>query len=359
MTNLAIAHQRLHHQLIAQRTFDNPADVVQWLGAVQAQDYEGAKWAVAQRTNGLTDGAFEQAFSAGTILRTHVLRPTWHFITPADIRWMLALTAPRVKLLLSHYNRKLELDEALFAQSNAVLIEALQGGRQLTRAELGMALQQASIATKDLLRLSHIMIRAELDGIICSGAKRGKQFTYALLAERAPQAKSLSHEEALAELARRYFISHGPATLKDYVWWSGLTVTDAKAGIEMVKHQLIQAVIEGQTYWLGESIAMEKVCSPTAYLLPNYDEYIVGYTDRSAVYDTQHAEKLDARGNVLFNCMIVIDGKVVGTWKRTFKKGSVIVELTPFVPLSPAEIGAVTTATQRYGEFLSVAVVLV
>ncbi len=237
MPNLDIAHQRLHNQMISQRTLTQPADVVQALGAVQAQDYEGAKWAVAQRTKDLTDAAFEQAFTAGAILRTHVLRPTWHFVTPTDIRWMLALTAQRVHAALNYHNRKLALDNALFAQSNAVLIKALQSGQQLTRTELGAFLQQADIATDDLLRLGHILIHAELEGIVCSGARRGKQFTYALLDERAPQAKTLARDEALAELAKRYFTSHGPATLKDYVWWSGLTVADAKAGIEMVKTQ--------------------------------------------------------------------------------------------------------------------------
>ncbi|MCX6047936.1 MAG: winged helix DNA-binding domain-containing protein [Chloroflexi bacterium] len=359
MPNVEIAHQRLHNQLINQHTFDKPADVVQWLGAVQAQDYEGAKWAVGQRLNGLSDSAIEQACTEGAILRTHLLRPTWHFVTPVDIRWMLALTAPRVNLLLSHYYRKLGLDDALFAQSNAVLTQALQGGRQLTRAELGTILQQAGIATKDLLRLTHIMIRAELDGVVCSGAKRGKQFTYALLEERAPQAKFLSHEAALAELAKRYFTGHGPATLKDYVWWSGLTVADARAGIEMVQPQLNHAIIAGQTYWFATAPPLATWQMPIAHLLPNYDEYIVGYTDRSAVYDAQPIQNLDTRGNVLFNYIIVIDGKVVGTWKRTFKKEIVIVELTPFAPLSPTEFEAVTAAAQRYGEFLGLTVVLV
>lgn len=358
MTKFDIAYQRLHNQQLVQPTCDRPADVVHWLGAVQAQDYAGAKWALGQRLQGMTDAAIEQACTDGTILRTHVLRPTWHFVTPADIRWMLALTAPRVNLLLNHYYRKLGLDDALFAQSNAVLGAALQGGRQLTRAELGAILQQAGIATADLLRLTHIMIRAELDGIVCSGAKRGKQLTYALLEERAPQAKFLSHEAALAELAKRYFISHGPATLKDYVWWSGLTVADAKAGIEMVQPLLSHEIIDGQTYWFAATNHSTPTQTPTANLLPNYDEYIVGYTDRSAVYDMQPAEKLDARGNVLFNYIIVIDGKVVGTWKRTFKKSMVLITLEPFAPLTELEDQAVATAVQRYGQFLDMPVML-
>jgi hypothetical protein len=357
MTTLNIAHQRLHSQRIAGTTFEKPSDVVEWLGAVQAQDYAGAKWAVAQRTGGMTDAAMDQALAAGTILRTHVLRPTWHFVTPADIRWMLALTAPRINAALSAYYRKLELDDSLFARSNAALAKALQGGQQLTRAELGAVLQQAGIATNDLLRLGHIMGRAELDGIVCSGALRGKQHTYALLDERAPQAKLLTRDEALAELAQRYFTSHGPATLKDYSWWSGLSAADAKAGLEMSKPQLTHEVIDGQTYWLAAATPTAKAIAPVASLLPNFDEYIVGYTDRSAVYDAQHTEKLDSRGNVLFNHIIVIDGQIVGTWKRTFKKGAVVIASQPFTTLSAAEGQAFVAAAHRYGEFLGLPVV--
>ena len=213
MTNLDIAHQRLHNQLIARRTFEKPGDVVQWLGAVQAQDYAAAKWAVGLRSQGATDDDIEQAFAGGAILRTHVMRPTWHFVAPADIRWMLTLTAPRVNAINAFYYRKLELDDSLFMRSNAALAKALQGGKQLTRPELVSVLQQAGIATHDLLRFTYIMLRAELDGIVCSGARRGKQFTYALLDERAPQARMLDHDEALAEFARRYFTGHGTCHL--------------------------------------------------------------------------------------------------------------------------------------------------
>src|SRR5438034_1155848 len=247
MTHLNIAHQRLHNQFITQQTFEKAGDVLRWLGAVQAQDYAAAKWALGLRTQNSTDNLIEQAFTDGTILRTHVMRPTWHFVLPADIRWMLALTAPRVLSTIAYYDRTLELDDAVFTQSNAVLAKALQGGKQLTRTELVSVLQQAGIATDNLQRIGHILMHAELDGIICSGARRSKQFTYALLDERAPQAGTLDCEEALAEFARRYFTSHGPATLQDFVWWSGLTVDDARACLEMVTSQLMHEVVDGQT----------------------------------------------------------------------------------------------------------------
>jgi hypothetical protein len=356
MTNLEIANQRLHNQLITRQTFEKVEDVVRWLCAVQAQDYAAAKWALGLRMQNMTDEIIEQAFASGAILRTHILRPTWHFILPADIRWMLTLTAPRVIAASAYYYRALGLDDTVFSRSNAVLAKALQGGKQLTRAELATVLQQAGIATVNGQRTGQIIMRAELDGIICSGARRGKQFTYALLDERAPQARMLDRDEALAELAMRYFMSHGPATSQDYVWWSGLTVTDAKVGLGMVTSQLMYEVIDGQTYWFSSSTSHAKALSQTVSLLPNFDEYIVGYTDRRAVFDESHIQKLDARENVLFNHTIVLDGQVVGTWKRTIKKNAVLLTPNLFTTLNETATRALADSVNRYCAFLNKAV---
>jgi Winged helix DNA-binding domain len=356
MTGMEIAQQRLRNQHISQQTFAKPSDVVEWLGAVQAQDYAAAKWALGLRLQDATDDAIEQAFSSGAMLRTHVMRPTWHFVAPAAIRWLLALTAPRVNAAAAYWYRRLELDDALFARSNAALLKALQGGQQLTRPELIPTLQQAGIATDGEQRLTYIIMRAELDGIVCSGARQGKQFTYALLEERAPQARTLERDEALAELFRRYFTSHGPATLQDFVWWSGLTIADARAGLAMVKSQFVQEEIEDQMYWFAPSTSFSKEIAQTAYLLPNYDEYIVGYTDRSAIYDPIHNEKLDARSNVLFNHTIVVNGRIVGTWKRTLKKDAVVITPDFFVSPTEAEMRAFAAAAERYGKFVGRAV---
>jgi len=353
---LDILQRRLHNQLLSQTKFTQPSQVVAWLGAVQSQDYAGAKWALAQRTNGLTDAAIEQAFAQGEILRTHVLRPTWHFVTPVDIHWMLALTAPRVRAAMAYMNRQLGLDTAIFEKSNAALTKALRWSNQLTRSELGQILQKAGIPV-DGLNLGHLMGRAELDGIICSGARRGKQHTYALLEERAPQAKSLEPDEALAELTKRYFTSHGPATLQDFVWWSGLTTTDARRGIEFVKSQFEHKVLENQTYWFVAANSAER-SHPTVHLLPDYDEYTVGYTDRAAIFDITHSNKLDARGSVLAQYSIMINGQVAGTWKRTIKKNEVVIELVPFIMLTDDQNQAIIAATQQYGKFLELPVVL-
>ncbi|MGI8687009.1 MAG: winged helix DNA-binding domain-containing protein [Thermomicrobiales bacterium] len=351
ITRWDIAHQRLHTQRIAGAKFETPDEVVRWLGAVQAQDYAGAKWAAGQRMHDATGDALDRAFADGTILRTHIMRPTWHFVVPADIRWLLALTAPRVKAATAYYDQQRALDDDTFGRSNAALANALQGGAHLTRTELASALQQAGIATDDL-RLGSLMMRAELDGVVCSGERRGKQFTYALLDERAPNATTLARDEALAELTRRYMTSHGPATMQDFVWWSGLTMADAKAGLAMVEPELVHEVVDGRTYWFAVSAPIVRDPSPTVYLLSNYDEYIVGYTDRRAALDAPPADRLDARDNVLFNHTIVLDGQVVGTWKRTVTKGAVIVEATPFAPLGAAEAVALEIAAARYGRFI-------
>ena len=227
-----LVRMRLRNQKLARSEFREPGDVVAWLGAAQAQDYPSAKWAIGMRANGITDADVERAFNEGTVLRTHFLRPTWHFVTPADIRWMLTLSGPRVHAVNASYYRKFGLDSATLARSRATLERALQSGTHLTRSELASALRRAGIAA-DGPRLAYLVMHAELDQVICSGARRGKQFTYALLDQRVQGVATVARDEALAELTRRYFSSRGPATLRDYVWWSGLTVRDARAGIEM------------------------------------------------------------------------------------------------------------------------------
>jgi hypothetical protein len=353
-----IALLRLQQQGLSQPEFKRPGEVVGWLGAVQAQDYGAAKWGVAMRTQGLTDTDLDNAFDNGAILRTHVMRPTWHFVRPADIRWMQALTAARVNAANAYYYRRLELDEAVFARSNAILASALQGGHYLTRDELGTLLREAGIDTQDRMRLTYLVLRSELDAVICSGPRRGKKFTYALLEERAPQAKVLDYEKALEELTRRYFNGHGPATVQDFVWWSGLTVADAEVGLEMVGSHLEQVVIDEQTYWFSNSMPGVRDPSPSGFLLPNYDEYIIGYTDRSAAFDVRNTKMENPREEIVFNHTILIDGRVAGTWKRSFMKGQVLLEARPFASLSAAEEAALLRAVRRYGEFHGIPVVL-
>ena len=357
MKSLEIAHLRLINQRIALPSFKEPGEVVDWLGAVQAQDYFGAKWALGLRMRSATDNDIDKAFNDGSILRTHVLRPTWHFVRPADIHWMLALTAPRVHAVNAYMYRQQELDEAIFERSNATLAKALEDGRQLTRDELRDILRNAGIAAENGLRMSYLMMHAELEAIICSGARRGKQFTYALLEERAPQARKLEREEALAELSRRFFMSRGPASAQDFAKWSGLTLADARNGLEAVKGGLEQEIVDGQEYWFLRPRTPINATSPTAYLLSVYDEYISGYKDRSAIDANHLADLFSAMGNAL-QYIIILDGQLVGTWKRSIRKDAVVIETNLLTKLSEAENQAVTLAAQQYGAFLELPVVM-
>jgi len=358
MTNSDLAHHRLRNQHLAAARFRKPDEIVGWLAAAQAQDYAGAKWALGLRLQGVTEEDLDQALANGTILRTHLLRPTWHFVNPADIRWMLELTAPRIHAANAHMYRKLELDREIFKRSHDVMASALRGGNHLTRDELRELLQQAGIETGDGLRLAYLVMCAEVDGLICSGARQGKQFTYALLEERAPQAITMNREAALAELTRRYFLSRGPATVADFSRWSGLTLSDARRGLEAVKTQLQQEVIGEQTYWFPAPAKSGKAPSPIVRLLSIFDEYISGYKDRRAVCSDEVGERLKAMGNAL-TYIVVLDGQIVGSWKRTLKKDAVIVETNLFTRLTEAQSEAVAAAVQQYGKFLGLPAELV
>jgi DNA glycosylase AlkZ-like len=354
MTLATLGMQRLWQQRLVGRPFGTPAAVVGWLGAVQSQEYLGAAWSLGMRLAEATEDAIEQAFTSGAILRTHVMRPTWHFVTPEDIGWLLELTASRIKATLAYYGRQLAIDDALLPRSNAVIARALEGGHFRTRAELAVDLAANGIAAEGQ-RLGHLVMSAELDAVICSGPRRGKQFTYALLAERAPNARTLSREEALSELTRRYFTSHGPATARDFSWWSGLTLADAREGLALAGEALTSAEIDGQTYWFPPSLAdavADGAADTTAFLLPTYDEYLVGYSGFGA-------SLTGGRGNPernQFTAAVVFGGRVIGNWRRTLSKQMATVEVAPFEPLSARERDAIFAAAQRYGAFLGLAV---
>jgi winged helix DNA-binding protein len=353
-----IARRRLANQHLVAATLTTPSDVVRLLGAVQAQDYSGAKWAVALRTRGAVDGVVEQALTDGSIVRTHVLRPTWHFVAPADVRWMLALTASRVKAAMAYHDRKLELDDATFRRSNTAITRALGDGKQLTRGELGQVLRRARIDVTSGQRLGHLVMRAELDGLICSGARRGKQFTYALLEERVPPAAALDRDEALLELTRRYFATRSPATASDFAWWSGLTVTDATKGIQLAGSHLEREIVDDQTLWSDASQPSRAKTSPTAHLLPNYDEYFIGFKDRSAIGRRLKSSEIVTGGDAVTAHVVVVDGQLVGGWKRTLEKTKVVVQLNLLAHLTAAEERAVASAAEAYGRFLGLPVEL-
>lgn len=350
MLTPSIAYRRLHTQRLAGPQFAAPADVVAFFGAVQAQDFLPALWALGQRTKGATEAVVEQAINDRRLVRTWPLRNTVHFVTPDDIRWMLALSAPRA-LKDNARKRELELDEAVFAQSRRVIARELADGQPHTRPALRQALEDAGVSTAGQ-RGIHILGRLAQEGLICLGPRQGKQHTFVLLDAWLPPARERSRDEALAELARRYFTGHGPATIQDYIWWSGLAAAEARAGLEMVKSELAQESVDGQVYWFDPAAPIGgEISSPMAHLLPFLDEYVVAYKDRSAAHPPEY-NKLVESGNIIFHQPILIDGRVVGIWTRQLKRESVVITPTLFRPLTDDEAEALTAAAERYGAFL-------
>ncbi|MFI5419664.1 MAG: winged helix DNA-binding domain-containing protein [Nitrososphaerales archaeon] len=321
-------------------------EVVAWLGAVQAQDFHGAKWALALRLRNATDESIDQAFNDGIILRTHVLRPTWHFVIPEDISWLAELTSPRVKAANAYMQRELKLDNAVFSRSNRVLAKELSGRRYLTRLEIAKALEDAGIKAEGL-RLVYLIMHAELDALICSGPRRGKQFTYALTNERAPHATSLDREEALGELAKRYFTGHGPATLRDFVWWSGLTMNDARAGLEQAGSALNHEEIVGKKYWSSARMKKGAEIPEQAFLLSTFDEFLVGYES----YGSSRMGGPQNRKLMLYNSPVLIGGRVVGSWRRELEKDGILISMALFTALPSPEIELINVAAKHYEKF--------
>jgi hypothetical protein len=349
-----IAARRLLSQRLAGSPLDSADEVVGWLGAVQAQDYPAAVWALGQRTRDATAADVHRLFDSGAIVRTHLLRPTWHLVLPADIRWLLALTAPRLRTAIVGRWRGLGIDSSVMGRAEVAIGDALAGGRRLTRIELGAVLQAAGIAP-DGQRLPHLILAAELDALVVSGPRRGHDFTYMLMDDRVPASAPLRPEEALGRLAERYFRSRGPAQLQDFAWWAGTTLDGARRGVATAGDSLASEVIDGKPYWLaGPAPPRPRTArAPVAHLLPNFDELTVAYRDRSAA--DHPAGRFDPGlfgfGSILSN-VLVIGGRVRGAWRRVARPTSVRVQVRLLDPLRPAERAAVERAADRMSRFL-------
>lgn len=348
MNSHDILSTRLSNQKLAQPTMTTPVEIVKWLGAIQAQDYPAAKWSLGLRLENGSDEQIEEAFNKGEILRTHVMRPTWHFVLPEDILWMIELTAPRVRTILSHYDRKLEITDQFLSKCFDVILKSLRGGNFLTRLQLAEQLKKHGIEATGQ-RLGHITAHAELAGLICSGPRIGKQFTYANVTERAPNAKRLSREASLALLATRYFQSHGPAQVRDFAWWSGLSMKDAQEARTRVP-SLAAHEVNGKTYWAIKSLV--KPAKQRALCMSIFDEFTIAYKDRSDMSDERHVEKFISMGNALTGVML-FDGRVMGTWKRELKKDTVAITLSPLRPITKDEKDSFATLAQRYARFVN------
>lgn len=323
---------------------------------MQAQDYTGAKHAVALRSN-TTDTEVERAITDGAIVRTWPLRGTLHFVAAADIRWILGLTAPGIIAGCARRYRELGLDEPTLAHSSILLAESLQGGVQRTRTELLAMLEQHGISTQGQ-RAPYLLQRASLDGHICQSVTQRNNPTYRALDEVAAHVPQIARAEALAMLALRYFTSHGPATLQDFVWWSGLPTRDARSGLEAVRAQLHAETLDAKVYWLNPAILTAPHDAAALHLLPGFDEYLLGYRDRSAVLDPQYWNQVVPGGNGVFMPMIVIGGRIAGVWKRVVKKDSVIITPAPFTAFGADEQAALAAAAQRYGDYLGMPIML-
>ncbi len=350
MNNEVLKH-RLQNQQIHAPKVDSAAELVSWMGAMQAQDYEMSKWAIGARLSNYTEGVLEAALNNGDILRTHLLRPTWHLVAPNDIRWMLALTAPQIEKIAAGYYQRTGLDLATRNKSNTIIEKALQEHGNLTRDELMSELVHHGIISSDMHSAhSMFMFHAELTGLVCSGVRKGKQNTYALLDKRAPLSPPLHRDEALAALAKRYFQSHSPATLKDFSWWSGLSVTDARKAIEFIKDQLETWQIEKTVYYVFPIKTIE-MAQKDIVLLPAFDEYLVSYVDRSAAIDPRFAKQA-MTVNGIFSPIIVHHGQVIGVWKRKVKPKCVEIELLPFEPISLDLRAEIQKAFEAYRTYL-------
>lgn len=355
MNSNDIVNIRLASQQISATKFKKVKDLVHWMGAMQAQDYAMANWAIGVRLPGITEKHIVSAMNEGEIIRTHLMRPTWHFVSAEDIYWMLELSAPYIKSSLKSRHKELELTDTILKKTNAIIEKSLSNKDCLTREELVHEFTKAKIAT-DNNRASHLLFIAELEGILCSGPVIGKKQTYALLEKRVPKTKTLKKDEALAKLAQKYFLSHCPATLQDFTWWSGLSNPDARKALEMIKSSLVPEVINGQTYWFPNSITIPKQ-DKSVYLLPAFDEFIISYKDRSATLKTEHHTK-SISSNGIFRPVIVINGQVAGLWKREIKKDKVNIEADLFQPTTKATKNLIQKAAETFGSFLGKEVVL-
>jgi hypothetical protein len=354
-----IARLRLRNQRLAGSKFKTAEEVVGWLGAVQAQEYPLAKWSLGERTTDLTDSTVDDLLRAGRILRTHILRPTWHFVLPADIRWMMKLTEPRIGAALRRSVFPVP-DEQLLGRAFDVIAEALTGGGRLTRAQISKLLIERGLAATDIDTVP-FFIRAELDLVIASGGLEGKVQTYALVDERAPKLDAFERDWALAELTRRYFTSHGPATVPDFTWWSSLTAADTRRGIEINGAALERLDVDGTAYWwareASDSVATDDP-SPVVHLLQGYDEYIVGYRSPRSAINLSGIAGATGLSRPPFLHAIVLDTQVVGWWRRLMQKDRAVIETRLLIDLDRRQREALQAAIDSYSRFLELPVEL-
>lgn len=351
MSFTEISDARLISQKINAPEDFNAKDIVSWMGAMQAQDYAMAKWAIGVRLRGSTDKSIQTSLDKGEILRIHLLRPTWHFVSSDDIYWMLQLSSQKIKSSLKTRHRELELSEPVHNKTRTIIERMLSGGENLTRDKLATEFLKAGIRT-DENRLSHILFRAEMDGIICSWPLKEKKLSYSLLEERVPQKRELSKEEALAELAKRYFQSRCPATIQDFIWWSNLSKSDAKRAVDFVKPYFITESFNSAEYLLPTGFPGSLEKNNSVHLLPAFDEFLIGYRDRSSTLSMVNNKKAISN-NGIFYPTIVVNGQVSGVWKRNVKGNKAVIQTDLFTATNKLINKEVEKAADRVHSFYS------
>jgi hypothetical protein len=345
MTKEDIAVDRLYNQQAGGAAFSTAASLVKWMGAMQAQDYEQVKWAIGSRLNGFTQADVESAIRKRSIVRSWLFRGTIHFAHPDDLHWLLDYLAPRIIPKTHTRNKQLGLKESAFDQYNSVLSQCLKEKKELTRTELSSIFNQSGIDATGP-RLSHILWRAAVDQVICFGTKND---SIMLLGKRKAGSKK-TVEESLTEMATRYFSSHGPATIADFAGWAGITLKDARIGIESSGRTLKQVDVEHTSYWMATKKRSESNTLPEAFLLAGFDEYYLGYRDKSLIIPNMHVQQV-VQKNGIFSPVVLINTKVAGTWNRTFKKDAVLVDIHPFKRLDTAQKALISNAAELYARF--------
>jgi Winged helix DNA-binding domain len=345
----SIGLRRLQAQRLVGPRHATEVDAVRSLVAVQAQDYPGAAWAIGQRVAASRGETIDRLLADGRLVRTHVLRPTWHLVAAEDIRWLLALTGPRVQLANAGWYGRHGIDAEAIRASRVVLERVLGGGNALAREELGRAFTEAGIAAAGP-RLAGLMMHAELDGIVCSGPLQGRRQTYALLEALLPPSVIREPDEALAELASRYVAGHGPAQAIDLAWWSGLTVREVRRGLELAGSALRRETVGGRQFWAAAASEGTRFEGPVVRLLPNWDELLVAFRDRSDAIDPGLSPAARAPVSLLAN-LVVRDGLVVGGWRRSPKRDGIRVTTRLDVALDESERAALQGAAAELAAF--------
>jgi hypothetical protein len=348
LTDISLA--RLKSQMITFPQFSSAKEIVSHMGAIQAQDYAMAKWAIGTRMRDPSLQKIQSSIDKGEIIRIHLLRPTWHLVAAEDVYWMIQLSAQKIKSSAKTRFKDLGLSDSVLAKATGVIGQSLSGGISLTREELAQELRNAKIRTEET-RLSHILFWSELEGIVCSGPDKNNKITYNLLSDRIPHIHKLSRDESLAELAKRYFLSRSPATPEDFAWWTNLTLTDARKAIDFSKESLHTETLGDVKYWLSNSKAVNSETGDPVHLLPAFDELLISYSNRSSSLSLLHNKKA-VTNNGIFHPPIIINGQVAGLWKRTIQKDKVIIEINLFQQPGKSIMPLICQKAEIYANFL-------